>query len=77
MIISFTLKSLPWVAKSLPWMFHKVKFGLQKAFCVVFEMSTSSKSVSSIQMGKRFDIRQGTAWYFIQKVRKGKKSYEK
>ena len=44
-------------------LFHKVKFGLQKAFCVVFEMSTSSKSVSSIQMGKRFDIRQGTDWY--------------
>lgn len=55
-------------------LFHKVKFGLQKAFCVVFEMSTSSKSVSSIQMGKRFDIRQGTAWYFMQKVRKAMKS---
>jgi hypothetical protein len=38
-------------------LFHKVKFGLQKAFCVVFEMSTSSKSISSIQMGKRFSIR--------------------
>lgn len=50
-------------------LFHKVKFGLQKAFCIVFEMATSSKSVSSIQMGKRFDVRQGTAWYFMQKVR--------
>ncbi len=47
-------------------LFHKVKFGLQKAFCVVFEMSTSSKSISSIQMGKRFSIRQGTAWSFMQ-----------
>jgi hypothetical protein len=47
----------------------KVKFGLQKAFCVVFEMSASSKSISSIQMRKRFDIRQGTAWYFMQKKR--------
>jgi hypothetical protein len=46
-------------------LFNKVKFGLQKAFCVVFEMSTSSKSISSIQMGKRFSIRQGTAWYFM------------
>ncbi|WP_271785463.1 IS1595 family transposase, partial [Aquimarina algiphila] len=55
-------------------LFHKVKFGLQKAFCVVFEMTTSSKSVSSIQMGKRFNIRQGTAWYFMQKVRKAMKS---
>ncbi len=51
-------------------LFHKAKFGLQKAFCVVFEMSTISKSVSSIQMGKRFNIRQGTAWYFMHKVRK-------
>ncbi|MCM4158268.1 IS1595 family transposase, partial [Gramella sp. AN32] len=58
-------------------LFHKVKFGLQKAFCVVFEMSTSSKSVSSIQMGKRFDIRQGTAWYFMQKVRKAMKSSQR
>ena len=58
-------------------LFHKVKFGLQKAFCVVFEMSTSSKSVSSIQMGKRFEIRQGTAWFFMQKVRKAMKSSQK
>ena len=58
-------------------LFHKVKFGLQKAFCVVFEMSTSSKSVSSIQMGKRFDIRQGTAWYFMQKVRNAMKSSQR
>tara|TARA_B110000008_G_C16831292_1_gene508661 strand:+ start:51 stop:953 length:903 start_codon:yes stop_codon:yes gene_type:complete len=58
-------------------LFHKVKFGLQKAFCVVFEMSTSSKSVSSIQMGKRFNIRQGTAWFFMQKVRKAMKSSQK
>lgn len=55
-------------------LFHKAKFGLHKAFYVVFEMSTSSKSVSSIQMGKRFDIRQGTAWYFMQKVRRAMKS---
>ena len=48
-------------------LFHKVKFGLQKAFWVVFEMSTSSKRVSSIQMGKRFNIHQGTAWCFMQK----------
>ena len=50
-------------------LFHKVKFGLHKAFCIVFEMTTSSKSISSIQMGKRYGIRQGTAWYFMQKVR--------
>lgn len=51
-------------------LFHKVKFGLRKAFCIVFEMSTSSQSLSSIQMGERYGIRQATAWYFMQKVRK-------
>ncbi|OXA74478.1 DDE transposase, partial [Flavobacterium columnare] len=56
---------------------HKVKVGLHKAFCIVFEMTTSSKSVSSIQMGKRFGIRQGTAWYFMQKVRKAMQSSQK
>ena len=33
--------------------------------------------MSSIQMGKRFDIRQGTAWFFMQKVRKAMKSSQK
>ena len=28
-------------------------------------------------MGKRFSIRQGTAWYFMQKVRKAMKSSQK
>ncbi len=51
-------------------LFHKVKFGLHKAFCIAFEMSTSTKGISSIQMGKRYDLRQGTAWYFMQKVRR-------
>jgi len=37
-------------------------------------MSKNSKSVSSIQMGKPLDIRQGTAWFFMQKVTKAMKS---
>lgn len=58
-------------------LFHKVKFGLQKAFCIAFEMSTSSRGLSSIQMGKRYDIRQATAWFFMQKVRKAMESSQK
>jgi len=58
-------------------LFHKVKFGLRKAFCIVFEMSTSSQSLSSIQMGERYGIRQGTAWYFMQKVRRAMESSKK
>lgn len=40
-------------------------------------MSTSTKITSSILMGKRFSIRQGTAWYFMQEVRKSMKSSQK
>ena len=58
-------------------LFHKVKFGLQKAFLIVFEMTTSSKSLSSVQIGKRYGISQTTAWFFMQKVRVSMKSSQK
>lgn len=51
-------------------LFHKVKFGLRNAFYICFEMSCTTKSLSSIQMGKRLGIRQQTAWLFMSKVRK-------
>jgi hypothetical protein len=50
-------------------LFHKVKFGLQKAFCIVFEMSCTTKGISSTQVAKRYSITQKTAWLFMQKVR--------
>ncbi len=40
-------------------------------------MSTNRKSISSIQMGKRFSIGQETAWYFMQKVKKVMASSQK
>lgn len=58
-------------------LFHKVKFGIHKAFCIVFEMSTSSRSLSSIQVGKRYGISQTTSWFFMQKVRKSMESSKK
>lgn len=58
-------------------LFHKVKFGLQKAFLIVFEMTTSSKSLSSVQIGKRYGISQTTAWFFMQKVRVAMQSSQK
>jgi hypothetical protein len=39
-------------------LFHKVKFGLQKAFCVVFEMSTSSKSCGISLIRQKYWIAQ-------------------
>lgn len=58
-------------------LFHKVKFRVRKAFCIAFEMATLSKGISSIQIGKRYGIRQATAWYFMQKVRKAMESSER
>ena len=50
-------------------MFHKVKFGIRKAFMIAFEMSCTTKNLSSEQMSKRYGIRQTTAWLFMQKVK--------
>lgn len=55
-------------------LFHKVKFGLQKAFMIAFEMSATTKGLSSTQMGKRYGIKRQSAWLFMQKVRGGMKS---
>lgn len=51
-------------------LFHKVKFGLRKAFIICFQMTCTTKSMSSVQMAKMVDTRQMTAWYFMSKVRK-------
>ena len=58
-------------------LFHKVKFGLQNAFLIVFEMTTNTKSMSSVQVAKRYGISQTTAWFFMQKVRVAMKSSQK
>jgi len=58
-------------------LFHKVKFGIQKAFCIVFEMTTTSKSLSSTQIAERYGISQTTAWFFMHKIRKAMESSKK
>lgn len=54
--------------------FHKVKFGLRKAFFITFEMVNSTKSLSASQTAKRYEISRKTAWLFMHKVRKAMKS---
>ena len=56
--------------------FHKVKFGTRKAFGIIFEMSATTKSMSSSQMAKRYSISRPTAWLFMHKVRAAMKSTE-
>ena len=55
-------------------LFHKVKFGLRKAFFICFEMSTTTKSLSANYVGVRFGITEKTARLFMHKVREGMKS---
>ena len=50
-------------------LFHKVKFGVRKAFFICFEMSTSTKSLSASYMGVRFGVTEKTARLFMHKVR--------
>lgn len=57
-------------------LFHKVKFGLRKAFFICFEMSTTTKSLSASQMSVRYGIAEQTARLFMQKVREAMKSSE-
>ncbi|PKV49867.1 ISXO2 transposase-like protein [Aquimarina sp. MAR_2010_214] len=50
-------------------LFHKVKFGVRKAFFICFEMSTTTKSLSASYMGVRYGVTEKTARLFMLKVR--------
>lgn len=51
-------------------LFHKVKFGLRKAFLILFEMSTTTKGCSSPVLAGKYGINQKSSWLFMSKVRK-------
>lgn len=53
---------------------HNLRFGLRKAFMIIFEMSTSSKGLSALQLSKRYSIAYNTALIFTRKIRKAMKS---
>ena len=57
-------------------LFHKVKFGLKKAFFICFEMATTTKSLSGSYTAKRFSVQENTARLFMHKVRAAMKSSE-
>jgi transcription elongation factor Elf1 len=58
-------------------LFHKVKFGINKAFLIIFKMSATTKSVSAEQLAKAVGINRKTALLFQQKVRLAMQSSEK
>lgn len=53
---------------------HRVRFGVRKAFGIVFEMSATTKGLSSSQVARRYGISRTTAWTFMHKVRSAMKS---
>lgn len=57
-------------------LFHKLKFGIDKAFEMLYEITTSKKGANSIWLAERFGIQQKTAWLFRQKVQEAMKSSE-
>ena len=50
-------------------LFHRLRFGIRKAFMIVFEMSATTKGLSSSQLSKRYGISRQTAWAFTHRVR--------
>lgn len=52
--------------------FHKVKFGLLKAFRIVIKDYDESFESSSSKIAIEFKITQKTAWNFLNKIRKDK-----
>ena len=55
-------------------LFHKVKFGIRKAFLITFELTASTKGLSDMQISKRYGISRPTAWLFTKKLRLAMKS---
>ena len=58
-------------------LFHKLKFGIDKAFEMLYEITTSKKGANSIWLAERFGVNQKTAWGFRQKVQSVMSSSEK
>ncbi|MFT6748012.1 MAG: hypothetical protein ACJAZ2_002370 [Glaciecola sp.] len=57
-------------------LFHKVKFGIDKAFEMAYDISTSKKGANSVWLAERHGIKQMAAWLFRRKVQQAMKSSE-
>ena len=58
-------------------LFHKVKFGLRKAFFICFDLSTSRRNFSESDIANRFGVTENTARLFMHKVHAAMKSNSK
>jgi len=55
-------------------LFHRLKFGIDKAFEMLYEITVGKKGASSIWLAEHFGVQQKTAWYFRKKVQQAMKS---
>lgn len=55
-------------------LFHKLKFGVGKAFEMAYDIATGKKGASSIWLAERHGVKQMTAWLFRRKVQQAMKS---
>lgn len=58
-------------------LFHKIKFGIENAFEMAYEIVTSKKGANSIWLAERIGVKQHTAWLFRRKLQESMKSSEK
>lgn len=58
-------------------LFHKLKFDIDKAFEMLYEIVTNKKGANSIWLAEHFALNQKTTWLFRQKVQLAMKSSEK
>lgn len=49
-------------------LFHKLKFPIEKAFVMLYLLTTSKKGFSTCELARQFDITQKSAWFFKHKV---------
>ena len=50
-------------------LFHKLKFSIQKAFFILFELSATTKGMSAEMLAKRYNLNRKTIQLFTRKVR--------
>ena len=55
-------------------LFHKLKFPIEKAFMIIYQLSTMKKGMSSCEISRQYGIHQETAWFFKRKVQLAMKS---
>ena len=58
-------------------LFHKLKFDIDIAFEMLYEIVTNKKGANSIWLAEHFALNQKTTWLFRQKVQLAMKSSEK